>query len=64
MHKNMSLNEVINIQQRVGDYMTTIKVDESVKRFEVEFEGKSTKVAKVVVELKENNQSMNEVKNE
>lgn len=44
--------------------MTTIKVDESVKRFEVEFEGTSTKVTKVVVELKENNQSTNEVKNE
>lgn len=58
------MNDVINIQQRVGDYMTTIKVDESVKRFEVEFEGTATKVTKVVVELKENNQSMNEVKND
>lgn len=50
------MNEVITIQQRAGDYMTTIKVDESVKKFEVEFNSNSTKVTKVIVELKENNQ--------
>lgn len=49
------MNEVIIIQQRINDYTTTIKVDKSVKRFEVEFNSSSTKVTKVVVELKENN---------
>lgn len=50
------MNEVINIQQKINDYTTTIKVDKSVKRFEVEFGGNSTKVTKIVVELKESNQ--------
>lgn len=50
------MNEVIIIQQKINDYTTTIKVDKSVKRFEVEFGGGSTKVTKIVVELKEDNQ--------
>lgn len=49
------MNEVIEIHQKINDYSTTIKVDKSVKRFEVEFNGGSTKITKVVVELKENN---------
>ena len=49
------MNEVIIIQQKMNDYTATIKVDKSVKRFEVEFDSGSTKVTKVVVELKENN---------
>lgn len=51
-----AMNEVIIIQQKINDYTTTINCDKSVKRFEVEFEGNSTKVTKVVVELKEINQ--------
>ena len=47
------MNEVIIIQQKINDYTTTIKVDKSVKRFVVEFDGGSTKVTNVVVELKE-----------
>lgn len=54
--KQQYMNEVIIIQQRANDYATTIKVDKSVKRFEIEFGGGSTKVTKIVVELKENNQ--------
>lgn len=54
--KQQYMNEVIIIQQKINDYTTTIKVDKSVKRFEVEFGGGSTKVSKVVVELNENNQ--------
>ena len=50
------MNEVIIIHQKINDYATTVKVDKSVKRFEVEFGGGSTKVTKVVVELKEDNQ--------
>jgi hypothetical protein len=50
------MNEVIIIQQKINDYTTTIKVDKSVKRFEVEFNGGSTKVTNVVVELKEDKQ--------
>ena len=50
------MNEIIIIQQKTNDYTTTVKCDKSVKRFEVEFEGSSTKVAKVIVELKEINQ--------
>ena len=50
------MNEVIIIHQKTNDYETTVKVDKSVKRFEVEFGSGSTKVTKVVVELKENNQ--------
>lgn len=49
------MNEIIIIQQKINDCTTTIKVDKSVKRFEVEFYGSSTKVTKVIVELKENN---------
>lgn len=49
------MNEVIFIQQD-SCYITTIKVDKSVKRFEVEFNGSSTKVTNVVVELKEDKQ--------
>lgn len=49
------MNEVIEIHQKINDYSTTIKVDKSVKRFEVEFNGGSTKITKVVVELKKNN---------
>lgn len=47
------MNEVIEIHQRINDYTTTIKVDKSVKRFEVEFSGNSTKVTNVIVELKD-----------
>ncbi len=47
------MKEVINIQQ---DSTTSIKVDESVQKFEIEFNSNSTKVTKVIVELKENNQ--------
>lgn len=50
------MDEVINIQQKLNDNTTAIKVDESVKKFEVEFHSNSTKVTKVIVELKENNQ--------
>ena len=50
------MNEVINIQQKLTDSTTSIKVDESVKKFEVEFNNNSTKVTKLIVELKENNQ--------
>lgn len=50
------MNEVIIIQQKINDYTTTIKVDKSVKRFEVEFGDNSTKVTNVVVELKEDKQ--------
>ena len=50
------MNEVIIIHQSLKDYTTTIKVDKSVKRFEVEFYGDSTKVANVVVELKQDQQ--------
>lgn len=50
------MNEVIFIQQKQNDYATTVKVDKSVKKFEVEFGGSSTKVSKVIVELKEDNQ--------
>lgn len=50
------MNEVIEITQRCGDYLTNIKVDKSVKRFAVEFNGSSTKVTNVVVELKEDKQ--------
>ena len=50
------MNEVIIIQQKINDYTTTIKVDKSVKRFEVEFNDNSTKVTKVLVELKEDKQ--------
>lgn len=50
------MNEVIEIHQRFNDYSTIIKVDKSVKRFEVEFNGGSTKVTNVVVELKEDKQ--------
>lgn len=35
------MNEVIIIQQKINDYTTTVKVDKSVKRFEVEFNGGS-----------------------
>lgn len=49
------MNEVIIIQQKINDYTTTIKVDKSVKKFEVEFNGNSTQVTKVIVELKEDN---------
>ena len=49
------MNEAIIIQQKINDYTTTIKVDKSVKRFEVEFNGNSTKVTNIIVELKENN---------
>ena len=49
------MNQGIEIHQKINDYSTTIKVDKSVKRFEVEFNGGSTKITKVVVELKENN---------
>lgn len=48
------MNEVIFIQQKTSDYTTIIKVDKSVKKFEVEFNGGSTKVTNVVVELKDN----------
>lgn len=44
------MNEVIIIQQKINDYTTTVKVDKSVKRFEVEFGDNSTKVAKIVKE--------------
>ena len=50
------MNEVIFIQQNTNDYATTVKVDKSVKKFEVEFGGRSTNVTKVVVELNENKQ--------
>ena len=50
------MNEVINIHQKINEYETIVKVDKSVKRFEVEFVGGSTKVTKIVVELKESNQ--------
>ena len=50
------MNEVIIIQQKINDYTTTVKVDKSVKKFEVEFDGSYTKVTKVVVELKDSNQ--------
>lgn len=50
------MNEVIFIHQKLDDYATTIKVDKSVKRFEVEFNGASSKVTNVVVELKEDKQ--------
>lgn len=50
------MNEVITIKQNTNDYSTTVKVDKSVKRFEVEFYGSSAKVTKVVVELNEINQ--------
>jgi hypothetical protein len=49
------MNEVINIQQKLSDSTTSIKVDKSVKKFEVEFNSNSTKVTKVIVELKEDN---------
>lgn len=29
------MNEVINIQQKINDYTTSIKVDESVKKFDI-----------------------------
>lgn len=53
--KQQYMNEVIFIQQD-SCYITTIKVDKSVKRFAVEFNGSSTKVTNVVVELKEDKQ--------
>lgn len=50
------MNEVIFIQQKINDYTTIIKVDKSVKKFEVEFNSNSTKVTKVIVELKDSEQ--------
>lgn len=44
-----------NYSAKINDYTTTIKVDKSVKKFEVEFNSNSTKVTKVIVELKEDN---------
>jgi len=50
------MNEVIEITQRCGDYLTSIKVDKSVKKFMVEFQDGATKVKSVIVELKESEQ--------
>ena len=47
------MNEVIEIHQKFNDYSTIIKVDESVKKFTVEFQNESTKVKSVIVELKD-----------
>ena len=47
------MNEVIEIQQSCVEYSTIIKVDESVKKFTVEFQDGSTKVKSVIVELKD-----------
>jgi hypothetical protein len=47
------MNELVSIKQNFGDYATLISVDKSVKRLEVEFNSTSTKVTKVVVEIKE-----------
>ena len=50
------MNEVIEIHQKFNDYSTIIKVDESVKKFTVEFQNESTKVKSVIVELKDSKQ--------
>lgn len=50
------MNEVIEIHQKLNDYSTTIKVDESVKKFTVEFQNESTRVKSVIVELKDSKQ--------
>lgn len=33
------MNEVIIIHQKINDYTTSVKVNKSVKKFEVEFSG-------------------------
>ena len=50
------MNEVIEIHQKFSDYSTIIKVDESVKKFTVEFQNESTRVKSVIVELKDSKQ--------
>lgn len=50
------MNEVIEIHQKYNDYSTIIKVDESVKKFTVEFQNESTRVKSVIVELKDSKQ--------
>lgn len=47
------MNELAEIKQGFSDYQTTIKVDKSVKRIEVVFDGISTKVTKVIIETKD-----------
>ena len=47
------MKEVIEMHQSCVDYSTIIKVDESVKKFTVEFQDGTTRVKSVIVELKD-----------
>ena len=53
------MNELVEIKQSFSDYQTTIKVDKSVKRIEVVFDGISTKVTKLIVDIKDELQREN-----